>query len=158
MNSKITKPTIVKFGDMSSEFNQNSKIEEIIKRFEKEFAIDLAPSIKLEAVDEQRKILYPNELEPVLDFLKSSLIEYGKEEFERGKKENAMALNIKVIEEFNSALKDETSPLIKLIQEAERKSLLEKIEKMKIPFKVSENMELREAYNGAIEDVKNLLV
>jgi len=54
-------------------------IESRLKEFDEKFVIDLAPSIDPKAVDTQAKMLYPNEVKPLKDFLRTSLEEYRKE-------------------------------------------------------------------------------
>jgi hypothetical protein len=104
----------------------NSKIEEIIDRLEDKFGY----------FENNEK---PNVMPEVKDFLKSSLIEYGEEEFERGRKA--------LMEEC-----PDTQFLIGKAVQAERKSLLEKVEKMKETGYTN-----NPRYNIALEDVKELL-
>lgn len=59
--------------------------------------------------------------------------------------------------DWETKLEDFLTTSIESAVEAERTRLREEVNNLKQPFKVSENMELRESYNSALDKVLTLL-
>jgi len=135
MNSKITKPTIVKFGDISSEFNKNSKINNNQPTGSTCDDTVFGGNSKIEEIFSDYFFEATNGRN---DKRRLKILEYGEE--------------VRKEERYKNV--EDLQRIYEKTVETERKSLLEKLEKMKKEFENAYSFTERQTL---FRKVKNLL-